>query len=315
MILRTAVACLVVSGIICAITGVLLSMYYVPLRDEVIDTSGMPLAISEATARPIVSARGDTLAGAGQRALVLRGSGQGTSYARASVEVSIHNAWGGEVLRGLHRAATLVCVLGAFVALAVLAWQRQWMVKSLWIASVSSTLLGVVLAWTGLQLPDGAYAWASHGVIVNAISDNMAFGGLIDVVGGIGIGSVQPLARMYALHALVMPLALAACLAVLWRRTAFTLRLIDVGIAAFGVVLFSVVAGAEPTGEMAWYPFRIASHLQSIFGTELGSYLATAWILAMFSMPWWHTYVRPITAVVIVLLGVAAVVFAAFIRV
>ncbi len=310
MIFAATVWSAIASAIVCATTGVLLSVYYVPSADVARDADGHSQVIRHATNAPLVDAWGDTVALQGQYA-ALSGVGRSASVARVSVEVSIANAWGGGILRAAHRASALACLLSMMAAIVVVAIGHTQAPSWLWPVSAVLLVAIVVAMWTGMVLPDDAYAEASLGVVRAAIADGIVGGAVLEGLTGRGITSVQPLARTYAMHAWLLPIVLAGGLGLLVRRCglSFTKQSLVVGLVIIGASI--PVALLRPDGTKAWYPFRAASMLQEAFGSELASYIVLAWLLAVATIPWWQPRSGRWTMPVVVVGGILVIVLSA----
>jgi hypothetical protein len=280
---------ILVSAALCGLTGLLLSMYYVPSTDSARDGVGRSLVIVEAGADVVLGPYGDTLALPGQRALVPNAEGSGVSLARASVDVHVHNASAGTAIRIIHRASALGMVLALVGMLVAMVWQAQAPRRIAWLVTSAALLVGIGAMWMGMLLPDGNYAAASHGVVRAAIDDGMAFGSIVEFIGGGHDAVPNRLARLLTLHGIGAGLVLAACFWWLWTHVgSLSLNraavVVVTGVAGCAMVL----AWSEPTGHVAWYPFRLASVLQSWFGSELASYLAVALVACAVLLPWWN---------------------------
>lgn len=300
--LITAMVC----GALCGVTGALLSMYYVPSADMARDGVGRTLSIVEASSDVVVGPYGDTLALAEQRALVPDSSGLGISLARASVDVHIYNATGGMMIRLVHRASAFGLMVAIVGMLVVMVWNGQYAHRYAWPATVATLLVCGGALWMGMQLPDGTYAAASHGVVRAAIDDGMALGWLVEFMGGGSDMIPQRLSRLYTIHGLIALGIVALWLWWLWgqwgaRTTGRTTLFVAILIMSVALM----ISWNEPNGHAAWYPFRLASVLQSWFGSELASYIVVGTIVGLASVPWWSSS-NPLSARVFVVILVLA---------
>jgi hypothetical protein len=281
-------------------------MYYVPSVELARDGAGRTLSIVESGSDVVVGPNGDTLALAWQRALVPDSSGLGVSLARASVDVHIYNAIGGMMVRLVHRASAFGLMVAIVGMLVVMVWNGQYAHRCAWLGTVATLLTCGGALWMGMQLPDGTYAAASHGVVRAAIDDGMALGWLVEYVGGGSDVIPQRLSRLYTIHGLIAFGIVALWLWWLWGQwgtQTIGKKAPIVAISMMSVAL--MISWNEPSGHAAWYPFRLASVLQSWFGSELASYIVVGTFVGLTLLPWWNGS-NPLSARVFVVILVLA---------
>ena len=190
--------------IIQAITGILMSMYYVPSDAPARSVDGKPLTISQSLRLDTIGQFVDTLNVSGRTALVPARDGELVpSMASASVHVALENAPLGSFIRAIHQHTATVLVLTSLWWAALLGFAGAYASNPrLWLMSIGVSVLALALAWTGRVLPDDVYSMISRTIVSNELRD-APLGDFITRVLGLHYAELS-LSRTYMMHALVM---------------------------------------------------------------------------------------------------------------
>ncbi|MBM4177724.1 MAG: hypothetical protein FJ211_00100 [Ignavibacteria bacterium] len=316
--------------IIQAITGILMSMYYVPSDAPARTVDGKPLTISQSLRLDTIGTFIDTLNVLGRTALVPARQGELVpSMASASVHVALENAPLGSFIRAVHQHAATALVLTSLFWAALLGFAGAYASNPrLWLMSIGVSVLALALAWTGRVLPDDVYSMISRTIVSNELRD-APLGDFITRVLGLHYAELS-LSRTYIMHALVMgggicllPYAMAKTLGNQAPREPRVRTLGYCGIAFVASVLLAVanpvheypirdaikgVAGGEHV--YAWWTI-MPIHAWAIWlGAELAGFIAIALLLKLVTMPLWHSAMRPSYAKTLVALVSGAIVLA-----
>mgnify|MGYP000125224348 CR=1 FL=1 len=297
--------------IVQAITGILLSLHYVPdthaaevqarpgtiVHATQLLVGGSPKGLSDGSQAP-----SDTLALAGQHALVPAGVNDVVpSVAAASVNLTIeHHVVGGSVVRAIHHTNTTLLIVLTVILCVLLAVGRAWrMHPTVWVAVIIGLMVLMASAFTGRLLPDDVYSYVSASIVRHELSEFPLGSSLVTML-GLNASESARLSTPYAIHALSLPCFLAFGVCVLWRRwgrpSASTVLACALGV-AFVVALSSLMAApyypvrdvsgaVEQSVSVApWWPFVVPNAVVTWFGGELAGYLAAAFILALLLLP------------------------------
>jgi quinol-cytochrome oxidoreductase complex cytochrome b subunit len=296
-----------------AITGVLLSMWYVPSRNAAVMPDGRAASISTGQRIENVGTFIDTLGVNGRPTLVPARTGDVVpSQAAASVAVSITNAPAGEVIRRIHHHTTGWLYTLSILLLVILGVLTTFRTNgATWIRVVTAVILVVVGAWSGRLLPDDVYAEISRRIVGHELQE-APFGGLFATL--FGVDPQSPLlSRTFVMHAIIG----AALLTTFWKplsamRGAASVasgvsqdpvggplqRALMIAAGAFAVMLGTavnpivdspvrdVVGGLH--GEVSaepWWVIRPLHTLVEWFGAELAGYLLITLVLALLVLP------------------------------
>lgn len=276
------------------ITGILLSMWYVPTRSAATMPDGTMASITTVQRIENVGNFVDTLGVDGKPTLVPARRGDAVpSQAAASVAVNIANAPAGEFIRAIHHNNTGWLYTLSILWLVLLAVSKAFRVDAAtWVRAVSAVILVLVAAWSGRLLPDDVYAEISRRIVGHELQE-APFGSFIATL--FGVEPNHPLlSRSFIMHLLVG----AALITTLWKPLSVMRGAAITAIAVIAVVLGTaffpleswplrdVVGGlngqvhAEP-----WWVIRPLHTLVEWFGAELAGYLLIAVFLALFALP------------------------------
>ena len=294
--------------IVQAITGILMSMYYVPSDAPARTVDGKPLTISRSLRLDTLGTFIDTLNVPGRTALVPARQGELVpSMAAASLHVALENAPLGGFIRAMHQHAATALVLMSLFWAALLGFAGAYASNAkLWLMSIGIAVLSLALAWTGRVLPDDVYSMISRTIVSNELRE-APLGDLITRILGLHYGELS-LSRTYIMHALVMGGGLCVLAYRIVRATATSASEI-VGhqfVALVSVVLFALaneihrypirdaimgVSGGEHV--YAWWTI-MPIHAWAIWlGAELAGFVAIVLVLKLATMPLWHRSMRP----------------------
>ncbi|MBK6291828.1 MAG: cytochrome b N-terminal domain-containing protein [Ignavibacteria bacterium] len=276
------------------ITGILLSMWYVPSRSAATMPDGTLASITTVQRLEIVGSFVDTLGVDGRPTLVPARRGDAVpSQAAASVAVSIANAPAGEFIRTIHHNNTAWLYTLSILWLVLLTVSKAFRADAAtWIRAVSAVILVLIAAWSGRLLPDDVYAEISRRIVGHELQE-APFGSFIATL--FGVEPNHPLlSRTFVLHILVG----AALTTTLWKPFSAMKGAAITAIAVIAVVLGTafipleswpvrdVVGGlngqvhAEP-----WWVIRPFHTLVEWFGAELAGYLLLALTLTLLFLP------------------------------
>ncbi len=289
------------------ITGILLSMWYVPSRSAATMPDGTMASITTVQRLENVGSFVDTLGVDGRPTLVPARRGDAVpSQAAASVAVSIANAPAGEFIRTIHHNNTAWLYTLSILWLVLLTVSKAFRADAAtWIRAVSAVILVLIAAWSGRLLPDDVYAEISRRIVGHELQE-APFGSFIATL--FGVEPNHPLlSRTFVLHILVG----AALTTTLWkplsamRGTASQdpvggplQRALIFAIGVVGVVLVTAFNPLEswPLRDLAgglngqvhaepWWVIRPFHTLVEWFGAELAGYLLLALTLTLLFLP------------------------------
>lgn len=297
--------------IIQAITGILMSMYYVPSDAPARTIDGKPLTIAHSLRVDTIGQFVDTLNVSGRTALVPAREGElAPSAAAASVHVAIANAPLGGFIRAVHQHTATALVLTSLLWAALLGFAGVYASNPrLWLMSIGVSVLALALAWTGRVLPDDVYSMISRTIVSNELRQ-APLGDFITRVLGLHYAELS-LSRTYIMHALVMGGGICVVAYAVAKASREPMAK-AMGYCAFAFVASVLFAVANPVHE---YPIRDAVkgvaggehvvawwtimpiHAWAIWlGAELAGFVAIVLVVKLVTMPWWHTSMRPVYA-------------------
>lgn len=277
------------------ITGILLSMWYVPSRSAATMPDGTLASITTVQRIENVGNFVDTLGVDGRPTLVPARKGDAVpSQAAASVAVNITNAPAGEFIRTIHHNNTEWLFTLCILWLVLLAMSKAFRADAAtWIRAVSALILVLVAAWSGRLLPDDVYAEISRRIVGHELQE-APFGALFATL--FGIDPQSPLiSRTFVMHVIVG----AALTTTLWKPfSAMREGAAITVIAVIAVVLGTAFIPLEswPLRDLAgglngqvhaepWWVIRPLHTLVEWFGAELAGYLLIAVSLTLFALP------------------------------
>ena len=309
--------------LIVVVTGILLSMWYVPSSD--------PLRSSDGTTQTIVTStrllhRGpytDTIEASSLKPRLAPASTNEpvVSAAQSSVRVMIHNAPYGNAVRSIHYWMSDVLLALLTALMTVLCVLRTYETdRALWLRSVSLILVALAGGWTGRILVDDVYAEISRRIMGHELQA-APLGNAIASILGIQPGSVL-LARTYSVHGFLLGVLCLLLITPNLRqmlgqvsRPPFlsTALLIAVGVSFFSLPDWGMrdavrgLAGWERV--TPWWgivPFRTWSQW---LGSELAGYIMIPTILALGSLPlWYQRFSRRAITILLTVIAIALVV-------
>jgi hypothetical protein len=311
-----------VAFVVVAITGVLLSLWYVPSSDPLRMADGRTLTVITSTRTELVGPFTDTLVASPENpCLAPARSGQAvTSAAQSSIRVAIHNAPFGQVVRRIHYWMSDVLLAALTALLVIMCLRRCYETdRSLWLRALALTAAALAGGWTGRILVDDVYAEISRRIMGHELA-SAPMGDIIVRLLGIEPGSLL-LARTYSLHGLILGafamLVFATDMRQAFRGARSYPPLLAGLLAAVGVSLISIpdwgmrdavrgLAGWERVSP--WWgivPFRAWSQW---LGSELAGYVAIALTTLLVTLPFWHRRMARTSVVgFLILLGVMLV--------
>lgn len=260
-----------------AISGMLLSMFYVPNEHAARDDRGRVQALAYATGlvRLQVTSRTDVLDTIAQKPRVVlvsldsaeriadvyepdarhisllrdaSGAPLVPSAAAASVTIGISNdAPGGAFIRWLHHANTIVLVLAVLLAFAAflhgadrrLAW------------GTLALVLVLCAAYTGRLLPDDVYALVSRSITSTILQHDAPLGGTLALLFGVAGSTVRALSTTATMHSIVLPACMVITIVQLLRTSKVALHEVSKHLLALTIlsaVAFVVFSARIPFG-------------------------------------------------------------------
>jgi len=252
--------------IVQALTGILLSMRYVPSEQPSRDERGRvhALAFTTGLVRLQPTSRVDvldTISTSSRYVLVALDSAERIadlyerdarrislvrdpsgaplvpSAAASSVTIDITtDAFGGAILRWIHHVNTILLLIALLLALAAFMVRADKRVT----LSAVAFVVALVSAYTGRLLPDDVYAFVSRSITSHILDQEAPFGALIASLVGVDGGAVRALATTATMHTIVLPACMALLIVQLVRSTDVTLR--DVSRSLLAIVLVTAVA-------------------------------------------------------------------------
>jgi len=287
---------------IVVLTGMLLSMWYVPSSEPVRSSDGTLQTLVTSTRLLRSGPYTDTVFASKESPQLAPALGGEPvlSAAQSSIRVSIHNAPHGTTVRRIHYwMSDLLLGLLAVLLLVLGALRTFETDRRLWLRFLSLTLLAVAGGWSGRILVDDVYAEISRRVMGHELS-NAPLGGIITSVLGIEPGALL-LARTYSVHGFLLGVLGLLMITPDVRqilREASRPPLLSMGLLiALGVSFVSVpdwglrdavrgLAGWEHV--TPWWgiaPFRSWSLW---LGSELAGYIAGLLGGLLIALPFWH---------------------------
>ncbi|MBC8124693.1 MAG: cytochrome b N-terminal domain-containing protein [Candidatus Kapabacteria bacterium] len=183
-----------------AVTGLLLSMFYVPSRAPVLLASGEKATIVNSERIEKIGSFTDTLGMNGGAALIPASNNDVVpSEAAASVVVDIANAPAGNIIRSIHHNNTGWLYGLGIIWLIILVVRKAYKSEaSVWVRAVFFLVLVLVCAWSGRLLPDDVYAEISRRIVGNELQE-APFGNFISSIFGVD-PSFPRLNRTFVMH-------------------------------------------------------------------------------------------------------------------
>ena len=183
-----------------AVTGFLMSMFYVPSRAPALLRSGSHATIVYGERIDTVGSFSDTLGMNGGAALIpASNSDVVPSEATASVVIDITNAPAGAIIRNIHHNNTGWLYGLGIIWLIVLVVRKGYKSEaSVWVRAVVYLALILICAWSGRLLPDDIYAEISRRIVGNELQE-APFGNLISSLFGVD-PSYPQLNRTFVMH-------------------------------------------------------------------------------------------------------------------
>ncbi len=249
-----------------AISGILLSMLYVPSEHAQRDDRGRVQALAYATGlvRLQVTSRADVLdtiartprmllvsldsaeriadvfeADARHISLLRDASGAPLvpSAAATSLTIAISNdAAGGAFIRRLHHANTIVLVLAVLLAFA--AFLHGADNRLLW--GTLALVFALCAAYTGRLLPDDVYALVSRSITSTILEHDAPFGGVLALLFGVAGSTVRALSTTATMHSIVLPACMVIAVVQMLRTAKVSLH--DVSKSLLALSILSAVA-------------------------------------------------------------------------
>ncbi|MBU3678229.1 MAG: hypothetical protein FGM32_01310 [Candidatus Kapabacteria bacterium] len=284
------------------VTGMLLSMWYVPSSDPLRTSTGAAQTIVTSTRLLHSGPYTDTItASSVNPQLAPASTGEpAVSAAQSSIRVTIHNAPYGSAVRSIHHWMSDILLALLTTLMSVLCVLRTYEAdRSLWLRLISLTLITVAGGWTGRILVDDVYAEISRRIMGYELQ-TAPLGNAISAILGIQPGALL-LARTYSVHGFMLGVIglllitpnLRQILVQASRPPFFsTALLVSVAVSFISVPDWGLrdalrgLAGWEHV--TPWWgivPFRTWSHW---LGSELAGYLAIPAIIAFGSLPLWY---------------------------
>lgn len=299
--------------IIQAITGILMSMYYIPSDAPARTVDGKPLTLTSSLRLDAVGTFIDTLNIPGTTALVPARQGELVpSVAAASVHVALENAPLGGFVRAMHQHTATALVLTSLFWAVLLGFAGAYASNARqWLMSIGVVVLALAMAWTGRVLPDDVYSMISRTIVSNELRE-APLGDFITRVLGLHYGELS-LSRTYIMHALVMGAGICAMAVSMAKAMGWSMPQVpmDKAMGYYAVALASSVLFALGR-DIHQYPIRDAVkgvsggehvyawwtimpiHAWAIWlGAELAGIVAIVVVVKLATMPLWHQSMRP----------------------
>jgi quinol-cytochrome oxidoreductase complex cytochrome b subunit len=283
--------------IIQALTGILLSLHYVPDSGAAEVRSGVPGTMHYSDV-PLIR-EGDTLAAARVHTLVPAVKGNIVpSGAAASVSLTIERqVSGGAAIRLIHHANASALIVVCLTLFVLLVMTKAWMTnRVLWWTVVIGMVVMLVEAFTGRLLPDDVYSYVSSQIVRHEVSE-FPFGSTIAAMLGLNAAPAARLSTPYVIHSNLLPAIITIGVCFLWRQFGrpSTASLIGCAIAVIIGTLTSTayypvrdLSNIQAYGSVApWWPFAVPNLIVTWFGAELAGYLAMALLLGLLTLPLW----------------------------
>ena len=309
--------------IIQAVTGILMSMYYVPSDAPARTVDGKPLTITQSLRLDTIGTFIDTLNLPGRTALVPARPGELVpSVAAGSVHVALENAPLGGFIRAMHQHTATALVLTSIIWAALLGFAGAYASNPRqWLMSIGVAVLSLALAWTGRVLPDDVYSMISRTIVSNELRE-APLGDFVTRILGLHYGELS-LSRTYIMHALVMGGGICVLAVRMRLHVPMAKAMGYYGIAFVAAVLFALgspihqypirdavkgVAGGEHV--VAWWTI-MPIHAWAIWlGAELAGFVAIVLVLKLVTVPLWHKSMRPAYAKTLIAVASLAIVLA-----
>lgn len=276
-------------------TGLALSLWYVPSRAPAVTDGGKALAITSEMRVDTVGGFLDTL-GDGLHAVMVpaHDSDLVPSQAAASIVVGIENAYGGGIVRSIHRNNTIWLYTIGLLWFFILLVTKSYNVDArLWRTSTAFLVLVLASAWSGRLLPDDVYAEISSRIVGHELQE-APFGNFIAKL--FGVDPHEPmLSRTFILH---MAVGVGAAFLLARYRKVSAQKILLTAVVISVCVLVSALLPLEVlplrdtlhgnTGEVHVSPWWVVSPLHTLvswFGAELTGYLILGGLIALFALP------------------------------
>ncbi len=308
----------VASLILQIMTGILLSLHFSPSSAQLVNDQGKLLK-AELNSTVRLDPEGDTLAMPGEM-LFLSANPQDIIPTQSYFSiVQIDQIRPLNYIRGIHVVNTHALIVSMIYLLLFLGFKVKdtHYFKGLWSLLLTIGFLIASIAWLGYILPWDKFASTSY----------LIFQGMMEQGLGIEIGqSADIIARYFSLHSLLLPVILI--LMILFINRFFRINFMNINNTIFyGFMIFMMIAGiiaqsfmtllppahalipSSSSHEPAWF-FQPLHGMISSMPADLAFVLILITLLALYALPFIHSYRMRMSALGIILL--ASIFFALF---
>lgn len=243
----------VFSMMVQVLTGLLLSLHYVPSSMSIMTEKGKPANVKLVNIAKL-DAEGGTIAIPGEIILREAKSNENkTSISYLSV-LSIESSIPLNTIRMIHRINThvlLIAMLAIMLMLIVQVKNTQWM-KGMWFVLLCIGTCLTLSAWTGYILPWDQYSSTSFSIVTGFFNQSMIAFGVFQGGGNYGVMVTDFLSRIFSFHALILPIITVFFLIVIKNILCLNIE-ISRNFIGFGFLTMIIVIGLMYSSEHVLY--------------------------------------------------------------
>ena len=238
------------SIILQVLTGLLLSLHFIPSSSPFTTETGKPATV-EIASKVMLDAEGDTLAFPGELIVREATSSQlkpAVSYLSVKkIEASIAL----NTIRMIHRINThvlLLTILSIMMMFILHIKHTQWM-KGMWFIFILIATCFTLGAWTGYILPWDQFSSTSYAIVHGFIEQSLKSFGMNDLFPKIGVHG-DSISKVFSIHALIIPFLIICLFRFVYHITKIHLDKTN-NRYGYGLLILVIVSGLisslEPT--------------------------------------------------------------------
>lgn len=266
-LLRILVSLFVFSIFIQMLTGIMLSLHFVPSSSMILTDKGKPSTL-KIPSKVMLDQEGDTLALPGE--FLLREARQQDikpTISFVSVK-SIESSFPLNIIRMIHRMNThaLLAILMSIILVIIVHLRDTTLFKGIWFLLL---ILGTgmsLIAWTGYILPWDQFASTSYSVVSGFIRSGLESFGVSFESSSSGAFQTDFIARLFSIHALLLPILMLLLLFYIKMKLQTQITYSN-NVFGYGFVVLIIIMGIVCSGDTTLFPPSDAS-VPTIIGIE-----------------------------------------------
>ena len=236
------------------LTGLLLSLHYVPSSMSIMTENGKTANVKQVDIAKI-DAEGDTIAIPGE--IILReakGNENKTSISYLSV-LSIESSIPLNAIRMIHRINTHVLLIAmlAIMLMLIVQVKNTQSIKGMWFVLLCIGTCLTLSAWTGYILPWDQYSSTSFSIVTGFFNQSLIAFGVLQEASNYGVMVTDFLSRIFSFHALILPIITVFFLIVIKNILRLNIE-ISRNFIGYGFFIMIIAIGLMYSSEHVLYP-------------------------------------------------------------